>query len=281
MVKSSERCLVVVADDLGRSSSINQAIREAHENGIVTSASIMAGGSAFSDAVGIAREKPRLSVGLHVTLCDGKSVLSPEEIPDLVDGSGNFEQSPARAWMNFSSRRLHRQIEKEVKAQFDLLEKAGIQPAHVDGHHHLHMHPAVFAVICRTAARRGVSWIRIPREPVSLALRQGGRFGRSLAEWLVFSVLDVFHRRDAQSAGLRTADRVFGLAFTGRLDEQCLLSIIGKDCPIFEVFSHPDLSTAAGRRELQALVSPAVREAIALKGISLTGYRQLSDGQVS
>lgn len=277
-VKSGERCLVVVADDLGKSSSINRAVREAHENGIVTSASIMAAGSAFSEAVGMARDQPGLSVGLHVTLCDGKSVLPRDEIPDLVDESGNFEKSPSRAWINYSRPDLRRQIEKEVKAQFDLLEKAGMQPTHVDGHHHLHMHPAVFGMICRTAARRGIGWIRIPREPVSMALGQGLRAGRSLVEWFVFSLLDLFHRRDAKSAGLRTADRVFGLAFTGRVDEQCLLSITGRMGDVLEVFTHPDLATTAGRRELQALLSPDVREGIALKGMTLRGYGGLSSG---
>ena len=60
MAQRGERCLVVVADDLGKSSSINEAILEAHGNGIVTSASLMAGGEAFAEAVHIAREKPEL-----------------------------------------------------------------------------------------------------------------------------------------------------------------------------------------------------------------------------
>lgn len=70
-LQTGEKYLVTVADDLGRSASVNEAIAEAHDNGILTAASLMAGGEAFQDAIQIALKRRHLSVGLHATFCDG------------------------------------------------------------------------------------------------------------------------------------------------------------------------------------------------------------------
>ena len=46
--------LIVHADDFGLSEAVNRAVIAAHENGIVTAASLMAGGDAFEHAVALA-----------------------------------------------------------------------------------------------------------------------------------------------------------------------------------------------------------------------------------
>ncbi len=272
MVTSGTR-LVVIADDFGSSSSVNHAVADAYENGIVTGASLMPAGAAFDEAVRIAHSTG-LSVGLHVTLCDGKPVLPPHRVPDLVDAGGMFEKSPVRAWMSFSRSSALAQAEHEIKAQFDLLENAGIHPTHVDGHHHLHMHPAIFSIVCRKASRRGVRWVRVPREPFSMVLA-GGRGALPLIEWTVFRTLAGFHIRTARRYGLNTADRVYGLARTGGLDEDLLLEMLNARGEVMEIFAHPDTATPAGRRELDALIATSVRAKIASLGIVLTGYRDL------
>jgi hopanoid biosynthesis associated protein HpnK len=270
-------CLVVVADDLGRSSSVNQAVADAHDRGILTAASIMTRGKAFEEAVLIARKKSRLSVGLHVTLCDGRSVLPAAEIPDLVDEGGHFEKNPSRAWIRYFRPALLPQIEREVAAQFAELLQTGLRPTHVDGHHHLHMHPAVFAVVCREAARHQVRWVRLPLEPFGMALGRTGRGVMPLIEWLVFGSLSLSHREGARSRGLLTADRVYGLSRTGRLDEGSLLRILDRSArdSVSEIFAHPDSTTGPGRTELQALTSEAVRDRIRARRIVLAGYGEL------
>ena len=64
----ADRWLIVNADDLGLSSGVNQGILQAHEQGIVTSASLMVRHQAAPEAVAAAREHPRLGLGLHVDL---------------------------------------------------------------------------------------------------------------------------------------------------------------------------------------------------------------------
>ena len=277
------RYLVVVADDFGRSASINRAVTLACDRGMVTAASIMAGGKAFDDAVHCAAGyAARLSVGLHVTLCDGYPVLAPSRIPGLVDGGGSFEGSPLRAGMTYwrSRRTLAGQIEDEVRAQFDRVERAGIHPTHADCHHHLHMHPVLFEIIAREAARRGVTWIRVPREPLHLivGLHLAHLDIKAFLLWAVFGLLANRNLRVARKHGLRAMDNVYGLSGTGRIDEAYLLALLryvrgGTS----ELYVHADLGSASGREEMKAVTSGRVRDRLTALGLVLTGFRGLSD----
>ena len=108
--------LVVVADDFGASSTVNHAVIEAHEAGIVTAASLMAGGDSFEEGIRLARSHPRLSVGLHATLCDGRAVLPTDRIPGMAGEGGWLEPSPARAGWRYGLRwrALRHEIESEL-----------------------------------------------------------------------------------------------------------------------------------------------------------------------
>jgi hopanoid biosynthesis associated protein HpnK len=277
------RFLVIVADDFGRSEEVNEAVALAHDKGILTSASLMAGGASFDDAVGIARERKNLAVGLHVTLCDGRAVSPPSRIPDLVDGDGNFERDPVKAWLRCGWKGLRSQIEMEVEAQFERLESAGICPSHVDGHHHLHMHPILFRIICRQASKRGAGWIRVPKEPlkVVVGMRSPLRGVMPYLEWAVFGPLGACNTRAAGRHGVRVPDNAYGLSRTGSVDEEYLLGILDMAAgPVDEIFTHPDISTGPGRTELRALTSFAVRDRMVARGLTLAGYGGLS-GSVS
>jgi len=154
---SALRRLVVNADDFGRSHSINQAVVRAHREGILTTASLMANGEAAAEAVELARQNPRLGVGLHVSLVCGTSALSPGEIPGLVDARGNFGDYPIAAGFRYFFRpELRRQLEREMAAQFEKFRATGLTLDHVNGHLHFHLHPTIFRILMRHAgARRG------------------------------------------------------------------------------------------------------------------------------
>ena len=89
--------LVVTADDFGAAREVNDAVMDAHANGIITAASLMVGASFAADAVARAKAMPSLRVGLHLVLVEGRPVLPLSQVPDLVDGYGNFRTDMARA----------------------------------------------------------------------------------------------------------------------------------------------------------------------------------------
>jgi predicted glycoside hydrolase/deacetylase ChbG (UPF0249 family) len=123
------RTLIVNADDLGHSEPVNAGIAEAHEQGIVTSASLMVRRAAAEDAALYARTHPRLSVGLHVDL--GEWVYRDDEGWIAV-----YDVDAAA-------------IEQEVRSQLDAFRsRVGHAPTHLDSHQHVHRRePARSAVL--------------------------------------------------------------------------------------------------------------------------------------
>jgi hopanoid biosynthesis associated protein HpnK len=281
-IASDGRYVAVVADDFGSSPSVNEAVAFACDRGFLTAASIVAGGDAFEEAIDIAGRHPRLSVGLHVTLSGGRPVLPPVDIPDLVNGDGSFDRNPMRAGISYWASRagVAVQLEAEVRAQFDKLEKAGIRPTHADCHHHLHMHPVIFPIIAREAARRGAGWVRIPREPLSVALGLRGvpPNRKVLLTWLAFRLLTGRALKTAYSCGLQVADHVYGLSATGRMNEGYLLALLPQITDgVSEIYLHPDLASSQGREETKAAASRSVRDRMKALGLQLVGFGEVRE----
>ena len=125
------RRLVVNADDFGRSASINEAVIQAHQDGILTSASLMVNEPALEEAVALARKNPRLGVGLHLALSHGHSILPPEKIPGLVNSSGEFSDRAAATGLRyFMHRELRAQLRDEIQAQFTKFCATGLALDH-------------------------------------------------------------------------------------------------------------------------------------------------------
>lgn len=153
------RLLIVNADDFGLSRGVNRGIVEAHEHGIVTSASLMVDGRAAGEAAAYAREHTRLSVGLHVE-------LEPARRGWLGRGrAARGQLSPERA-----AAELSRQL-----ARFRLL--VGRDPTHLDSHHHVHRVAALRPIFVDAAERLGV-----PLRHVDTEIRFRGDFYGHTAE---------------------------------------------------------------------------------------------------
>ena len=282
-----EKRLIVNGDDFGRSSRVNEAIIRAHREGILTSASLMVTGEAFAEAVALARETPSLAVGLHLVLAGGRAVLPPAEIPNLVDGRGFFLSDPFRAGCRyFFSRAARRELAREMAAQFERFAATGLPLDHVDGHMHLHLHPAVFPRLLPLALRYGARGIRLPRDDFRAALSYDGSFFLRKAGWaLSFGILSRMAHRRLRGEALLVTDRVYGLMQTGAMSEAYLRFLLGRlRGATAEIYFHP--STAAEEAlgpnpvDLATLLSPALRRMIAEHGLSLTTYAALREGSV-
>jgi hopanoid biosynthesis associated protein HpnK len=196
--------LIVTADDFGRCLPINEAVEDAHKSGILTSASLMVGGDAARDAVVRASLLPELAVGLHVTLVDGKPVLPPEQIPNLVTAQGRFRSDVALLGTRiYFDRGVQDQVRAEMRAQFERYRDFGLPLDHIDSHHHYHLHPTVYAILLELAVEFGAPAVRIPYEPGL------GFLNRRATSRM---------RDKAVRAGFKVNDRVFGFANSGRMD---------------------------------------------------------------
>ena len=113
------RRLVVNGDDFGLSHSVNEAVIRAHCEGILTTTSLMVNEPGFNEAVKLAKENPKLGIGLHLTLLMGHSALSPEKILGLVNARREFSNQPVLAGFRYFFRHdLREQLRAEIHAQF-------------------------------------------------------------------------------------------------------------------------------------------------------------------
>ena len=263
------RRLIVTADDFGADESVNRAVEQAHGQGILTCASLMVAGDAVADAVARAKRLPGLGVGLHLVLVDGRPVLPPAEVPDLVDDAGRFRDNMALAGFRFFfSPPVRIQLAREIEAQFAAFAATGLPLDHVNAHKHFHLHPTIAGLVARIGRRFGARGARAPVEPIeALAAIEPVRrnlAGRIAAPWARATA------RRFRKAGFTVPDQVFGLAWSGAMTAERVRAIVEHLPPgLSELYLHPATAdawpgSAPGYRyrdELAALIDPGVKAA--------------------
>lgn len=213
------RLLIVNADDFGLSAGVNEGIIETHTRGVLTSTSLMVDRPAAEAAVQLAAQHPALSVGLHL---DADTL----ELDD-----------PEVAASAFAA-----QLER-------FRELRGVDPTHVDSHHHVH-----------ASAERLQIFAELVR-PIGVPLRHDGRVRYLGGFW------------GQSEAGVTVPDRI---------SRGALLQLVrsGAKEGFSEIGCHParlngDLrSSYLNERaiELDTLTSAGVREEIEAMGVSLVSY---------
>jgi hopanoid biosynthesis associated protein HpnK len=272
----SVRRLIVNADDFGLSHSVNEAVVRAHREGILNSASLMVNEAGFDEAVKLARENPKLGVGLHITLLQGHSALPPGIIRGLVNARGEFSESPVGVGMNyFFKRNLREQLRAEIHAQFAKFHATGLPLDHVNGHLHLHLHPVIFKILMEDSEKLGIRHLRLTRDCLSRSRKMSrGHFFYKISHAAIFEFLSSRARKPLAQKKIRHAQITFGLLQNARVDEEYILKLLPELPPgDSELYSHPSLGEF--RHEFDALVSPRVKEQINKLGIELIRYQDL------
>jgi len=270
------RRLIVNADDFGCSRSINEAVIRAHQEGILTTASLMVNGPAFDEAVELARQNPALGVGLHLTLVCGRSTLKPTVIPGLVDSRYEFSDNPVWAGLRyFIQPGLRWQLRNEIDAQFQKFNATGLRLDHVNGHLNIHLHPTIFKILKRHGAHWGMRACRVTYDPFCLNARlASGQWGYRISHAIIFGLLSARARPALKRRDIRHTERVFGMLQTGRVHEDFVLKLLPQlPAGDSELYSHPSLDEF--KPELDALVSPQVRTLVERLGIKRIRYQDL------
>jgi predicted glycoside hydrolase/deacetylase ChbG (UPF0249 family) len=286
------RNLIVNADDLGWTEGVNLGIAEAHRNGIVTSASLLANGAAFASGVEMARTTPGLGVGVHLNLSDGEPVAERELVTTLLNDKGELEGRPESLLLKLARRSVSvQEIEQEWDAQIQKVRASGIEPTHLDGHRHVQMLPGLFEIALRLAKKHGIAAVRISHEESSLraalsagAKQKGTVVMKQGVQARGLKLLAPDAREQAERAGIVAADFFCGIAQTGELTKEGVLRLL-EILPegTTELMCHPgymddDLAKSATRlqasrqTELAILTDTQVRNLVASQGIRLIDY---------
>lgn len=252
------RRLFINADDFGLSPGVCQGIEQALAGPLVggTTAMVCMPGSER-----LAAERgPALSgrMGLHLMLTAGRPCLPAGEVPGLVGPGGGFPRRPEELGPVAPG-----QVLAEWRAQVARLRGLGVEPSHIDSHHHVHMLPAVWP-----------AYLELARE-LGLPARAG----------------DAGKVAELRAAGVPSADLLvvdwFGPGLTAEGLAGLLAEAAGR-CPpdgTVELMCHPGVADAALREistyaeprqnELAVLCDPATARMVAELGFSPCGPAEL------
>jgi chitin disaccharide deacetylase len=136
---TASKYLIVNGDDFGQSAGINRGIIEAHERGILTSASLMVRWPFAAEAADYARAHPELSVGLHLDL--GEWICRDHEWQPLY-------------WVvdTNDADMVTREVDDQIERCRSLL---GNNPTHLDSHQHAHLQQPARSIIEKAASKLG------------------------------------------------------------------------------------------------------------------------------
>jgi chitin disaccharide deacetylase len=231
------RTLVVNADDFGQSAGINAGIVEAHERGIVTSASLMVRWPAATEAAALAHAHPRLGVGLHLDLgewayregsWESLYQVAPTDDPGAVEVE------------------LGRQLER-------FRELTGRDPTHIDSHQHAHRAEPVRSVVCEAARAAG-----IPVRHFTKGIRYSGDFY-------------------GQGGNGYPVPEAIGVESLLRIIDELPAGITELACHPGDASGLDSMYRAERMLELRTLCDPRVREAIARAGIRLASFAEVAE----
>jgi chitin disaccharide deacetylase len=233
----ARRVVIVNADDFGQSAGVNRGVILAHEEGVVTSASLMVRHAAAREAAAYARQNRRLSVGLHVDLgewtCRNGEWIALYDVLPLDDAE---------------------MVGEEIARQLDIFRQLlGHDPTHLDSHQYVHLRPLVRPVIAPLAEH-----LSVPLRNVTPQVRYCGEFygqtagGTPLPEALTAEHLMALLR--ALPSGLTELG-----CHPGFCDDLVTMY------------------RAERREELKALCDPLVREALDALGIELRSFAEVRD----
>jgi predicted glycoside hydrolase/deacetylase ChbG (UPF0249 family) len=285
------RAVIVTADDFGLTRGVNEAIEQAHNQGILTSTSVLVAGTCAPDVLDVVRRCPDLDIGLHVNLTFGQPICEPTRVRSLVDQEGRFRKDVLR---RAALREVRpEEVFREVAAQAGRLATFGVRAGHWDSHQGVAFWPPLvkpIAAACReggmTSTRSPRAWIIDPPLPPRLArwkhrLVRPGILLTDTAALVARSVLSHYFTMP----DWRTSAGFFrpGRASYRSAWEETFVSLPRGVC---EIVSHPahvddeleQLSPRlVGERavDLTILSNPDRRSQLETDGVGLMGFRDL------
>jgi len=234
--------LILNADDFGLTPGINRAIAELHRAGVLTSATLMATGPAFADAIALAHSLPTLGVGCHIVLTDGTPASLPSEIPTLLGPDRRIFRPTLGSFVRdlLLNRINPAEIAHEAAAQIQLLQRNNIRITHIDTHKHTHLFPAVTRALLTLP---GLPAIRNPFEPAFARRVTNTSFKRRVQIAILNRLQPTFNRVAQQ---IRTTDGTIGVSATGTLNAETLHQLLNAlpQEGTYEIVCHPGYNDA-------------------------------------
>lgn len=275
--------IIVNADDLGLTEEINQGIVRCYQEGILKSASLIPNGSAFLNAVSLARENKGLGIGIHLCLLEERPILPKEKIPSLVDENGCFFKSYIQFLARFCLKKIRlSEIEEELDAQIQKVLSAQIQPTHLDSHRHLHLLPEIFNIVVKLARRYNIRVIRLAHQVLDFR----ALLSKNFFKCLILLIFSIQNKKKLKGTGIHYANSSLGISCSGNMTYYKLVNLLSKIMlGTTEIICHPGYNVNESRylhwqyqweQEMTALINPHLKELIRDLNIELVNWKDIS-----
>jgi len=276
--------IIVNADDFGRHELINRAVERAFNAGCLKSATLMAGGVAFDDAINLAKRLAGLGVGIHFTLANGNPILPAKEIPSLVTEEGTFHGNYIKFLKRYLCGKISlAEVRLELAAQLEKIQRTGLTLTHFDSHQHLHHVPGISEIAFDLATSAGIKAVRVAN--AKLFDGELDSLGKLIGR-LGLGSLAKFTAHQAHKKIFSTPEHFAGIVAGESVSETFLLKLIENlQDGTTEVMLHPGTDNQTLQdfcqwshdfeAELAAVTSPRVMSLLAEKNISAINFANL------
>ncbi len=277
------RRLIINADDLGINAQRSHGIFQCMEFGVATSTTILATGSDSDHAARHARER-NVPAGLHLNFTEEYPLSKQAEVSSVTESNGAFmSREKFRAALD-NGEVQHEHLEREIRAQIEWCFDTYGAPTHIDGHHHIHIHPMIVNALLPACERYGIRFVRIPcEEPLP-------PFGYDVSPEQLERTQKINEQartaRELYAAnGLVSTDHFRGLTLVGNASLKNLRHVIGR-LPegTTELMVHPGSQTTYGmpfdldpqrQTEFRMLLDPSILELLDEKKVQCCSFLDL------
>ncbi len=246
--------LMINGDDFGFSPGQNLGIIKAYTEGILTSTSVMANGEYLEEALALAKPYPDLAIGVHLSIDCGAPILPIDQVKTLVDDKGLFIKHKPDSVIDVN----HDEVFMEWCAQIDKIISLGITPTHIDGHHHLHLHPSLLTITLRVAKKYQLPMRYLPfyhgEKEAKLIKDSGVMVYRGLTEFYKEGVNEDFFHFFLENHTFHDGEILEVMCHPAYVDD---IIYSRSSYNIYRV------------KELVVLISPKVKNSIIAQGITL------------
>lgn len=275
--------LIINADDFGMSRTVNQAIVDGYNNGILTSTCIMANMPAFEDAIRKLNQIEGIGLGVHLNIIEYKTILKTlEKNSKLYDKEGRFNNGFVQMIIKSFDDDFMFEVEQEFRAQIETVLQYA-KPDHLDSHVHTHAIPRIFNLVCKLAKEYGIPCVRTQFEHPYYAKNHKKYFLKinyyvNMIKILILNTFTLINRLTVKKYGLKTNDCVIGVGYTAMMDENTIFSGIKKvanNNELLEVICHPDTNEKrpSNLKEYQAVTNENLKQFIqSLKTCSFKNF---------
>ena len=279
--------VIINADDFGLAHGVNKGIIKAHQEGILTSTTLMANMPGFEQAVELSAQNPKLGVGVHLNILRGQPLLPAGEVESLLSKELRFIPSLPNLLRRIVWKRIDLdEVEREFRAQVEKVLGAGVVPSHIDSEKHIHLIRPLLRIVLKLAKEYKIGKLRfIQKYCVSPRLMQ-------MFKSMFISRSCRPMKKQMIEDGIQSPDRFYGVCDSGRITSARLQRALQSVSDgVTEIMVHPGFITqemielekqigpyyinAYREKELDALLDEKLPKVVSDLGIQLINFHQL------